>query len=166
LSLSAAEIRAIVETLQGSDWDQATVVVGDVQISVGRNGVAPTAAGPASAAQAETVAPAPAPAPPSHLPQPVVASTSPTAPVAEAPDGHVITSPTVGVVWRSPEPGAAPFVKVGTRVQPGDTLAIVEIMKLMSNISSDVAGEVIAIHVDNAGAVEFGSPLFTIRLEG
>lgn len=157
MSLSSDEIKLIVDALQASDWDQATVVVGEVQISVARHGFS-TELAPQIAAPVPREAAAVAPTAPAVLP-PATESASATPPVA----GHVITSPTVGVLWRSPEPGAAPFVEIGSRVAVGDTLAIVEIMKLMSNISADVAGEVVAVHVENAGAVEFGTPLFTIR---
>lgn len=76
-----------------------------------------------------------------------------------------MTAPSVGVFWRAPEPGAAPFVEVGSRVAAGDTIGIVEVMKLMSNVAAEVAGVVTAIHVDNAQGVQFGTPLVTIRPE-
>jgi biotin carboxyl carrier protein len=76
----------------------------------------------------------------------------------------VITAPSVGVFWRAPEPGAPAFVEVGSRVEVGDTLGIVEVMKLMSNVAADVAGEVVAIHAENASTVQFGTPLVTIRV--
>jgi biotin carboxyl carrier protein len=68
----------------------------------------------------------------------------------------------VGVFWRAPEPGAPPFVEEGAEVQAGQALCIVEIMKLMQQITADVAGIVTAIHTENGGQVEFGTPLFSI----
>lgn len=165
MSLSSSDIRVIVDALQESDWDQATVVVGDVRIAVSRRGL-PLPGEPAAGAPAASRAVAAAAAPPvtaAAMPAaPAPAAPAPAVPPA-APAGHVITAPSVGVFWRAPEPGAAPFVEVGTLVQVGDTVGIVEVMKLMSNVAADVAGEVVAVHVENAAAVEFGTPLVTIR---
>ncbi|MCW3019493.1 MAG: acetyl-CoA carboxylase biotin carboxyl carrier protein subunit, partial [Solirubrobacterales bacterium] len=77
-------------------------------------------------------------------------------------DGVLATSPSIGVFWRSPEPGAPPFVELGATVGPGDTLCIVEVMKLMQQVVAEVAGTVTRVHAENGGEVEFGSPLFTI----
>lgn len=165
MSLSSSDIRVIVDALQESDWDQATVVVGDVRIAVSRRGL-PLPGEPAAGAPAASRAVAAAAAPPvtaaATPAAPAPAAPAPAVPPA-APAGHVITAPSVGVFWRAPEPGAAPFVEVGTLVQVGDTVGIVEVMKLMSNVAADVAGEVVAVHVENAAAVEFGTPLVTIR---
>jgi acetyl-CoA carboxylase biotin carboxyl carrier protein len=169
MSLSSSDIRVIVDALQESDWDQATVVVGDVRIAVSRRGLplpgesaaGTPAASPAPRAVAAAV-PAPAAPAPAAPAAPAPAAPAPAAPPA-APEGHVITAPSVGVFWRAPEPGAAPFVEVGTVVHVGDTIGIVEVMKLMSNVAADIAGEVVAVHVENAAAVEFGTPLVTIR---
>lgn len=163
MSLSPSDIRIIVDALQDSGWDQATVVIGDARIAVARNGLAldggaaPTAPMPPAALVAS---PAPAPAP---APAPIPASAA--APEPAVADGHVVASPSVGVFWRAPQPGAAPFVEVGARVSVGDTVGIVEVMKLMNTVTADVSGEVVAVHVANAGVVEFGTPLVTIRVE-
>lgn len=173
MSLSSAEIRNIVETLQKSGWDQAVVTVGDVQISVARNGatLAGTAAVPP---QLSTTSPVPlasveASVTPGEAPLPIVsvgvAPAVATASNAPEPEGHIVGAPSVGVFWSASEPGAAPFVSVGQSVQPGDTLCIIEIMKLMNNVTADVAGEVVAIHATNASSVEYGTALFTIRLK-
>ncbi|MFJ8816577.1 acetyl-CoA carboxylase biotin carboxyl carrier protein [Amycolatopsis thermoflava] len=160
MTLSPADIKLIVGTLQDSEWDEAEVVVGDVRIAVARNG----ASLGATAAPARAAAPAPAPAAPGAAePQPVAVPAP--EPAADQGGGHVVTSPSVGVFWRAPEPGAKPFVEVGATVAAGDTIGIVEVMKLMSNVTTDVAGTVTAVHVENAGTVEFGTPLVTIRPE-
>ena len=78
-------------------------------------------------------------------------------------DLHIITSPIVGTFYRASSPGSEPFVKVGDIVDEGKTLCIVEAMKLMNEIPSDVAGEVVRIFVDNSHPVEFGQKLFGIR---
>jgi acetyl-CoA carboxylase biotin carboxyl carrier protein len=76
---------------------------------------------------------------------------------------HVITSPIVGTFYRSPSPTAEPYVKIGSKIEPGTMLCIVEAMKLMNEIPSDVAGEVVEIYVENGQPVEFGQKLFAIR---
>jgi len=166
MTLSPADIKLIVQALQESDWDQAEVVVGEVRIAVGRGSEtpvpAPVAELPADTGQDTTPAAA--------TTAPVAAP--PAAPVGEhpapAPDtgtSHVVTAPSVGVFWRAPAPGEQPFVEVGQKVAPGDTVGIVEVMKLMNNVTTEVGGVVTAIHADNAQSVEFGTPLVSIQPE-
>lgn len=167
MTLSPTDISIIMAALQESDWDAATVVIGDVTISVARNGAhldrAPLAAPAAPPVAAAPVAAAPAPAAPAAAPASPAPAAAPTAtPVGDA-GGHVVTAPSVGVFWRAPEPGAAAFVEVGATVTADGTVGIVEIMKLMNNVPAGVAGTVVAIHVENGQAVEFGTPLFSIR---
>jgi acetyl-CoA carboxylase biotin carboxyl carrier protein len=85
------------------------------------------------------------------------------APAANGEELQVVKSPIVGTFYRSPSPTGDPFVKVGDHVSQGDVLCIVEAMKLMNEIESDVAGEVIKVFVENGQPVEFGQPLFGIR---
>lgn len=86
-----------------------------------------------------------------------------TAPVAaEAPQGHVVTSPFVGTFYRRPNPDAGNYVEVGTRVEAGRALCIIEAMKLMNEIEADIAGIVEAVLVDDGAAVEYGQPLFRL----
>jgi acetyl-CoA carboxylase biotin carboxyl carrier protein len=82
------------------------------------------------------------------------------------PDGHAIESPSVGLFWRAPSPGAPPFVELGGRVAAGETVAIVEVMKLMNHVPSPVDGVVRAILVENGEAVEFGQPIVIVDPEG
>ncbi|WP_432258237.1 acetyl-CoA carboxylase biotin carboxyl carrier protein [Cupriavidus sp. TMH.W2] len=88
------------------------------------------------------------------------------APAAEAaaqlPAGHVVTSPMVGTFYRAPSPGAAPFVNVGDSVKEGQTVCIIEAMKLLNEIECDKAGVIKEILVENGQAVEYGQPLFVI----
>ncbi len=91
-------------------------------------------------------------------PEIVVAGAAPSAaPV------HVVKSPIVGTFYDAPSPGAEPFVKVGDSVEVGQVLCIIEAMKLMNEIETDVSGEVMRILVENAQPVEYGEPLFAIR---
>jgi acetyl-CoA carboxylase biotin carboxyl carrier protein len=79
-----------------------------------------------------------------------------------APEGHVVKSPMVGTFYRAPSPGAPPFVEVGSQVKEGETLCIIEAMKLLNEIESDKTGVVKEILVENGQPVEFGEPLFVI----
>ena len=93
-------------------------------------------------------------------------SPTPSAPAPEArstDDLHLVKSPIVGTFYASPSPGTEPFVKIGGYVDAGQTLCIVEAMKLMNEIESDSSGEVLRIFVENGQPVEYGQPLFGIR---
>jgi acetyl-CoA carboxylase biotin carboxyl carrier protein len=81
---------------------------------------------------------------------------------AAAPQGHVVTSPMVGTFYRAPSPGADPFVQVGDTVKEGQTICIIEAMKLLNEIECDKAGVVKEVLVENGQAVEYGQPLFVI----
>ncbi len=87
---------------------------------------------------------------------------APVAPVDAAPNGHVVKSPMVGTFYRSAAPGSPPFVEVGATVKEGDTLCIIEAMKLLNEIDADAAGVIQQILVENGQPVEFGQPLFII----
>jgi acetyl-CoA carboxylase biotin carboxyl carrier protein len=106
---------------------------------------------------------------PTPVSLPVAASggSTPAAPVpASAEEGaHIVTSPIVGTFYRASSPDADPFVEVGSRVKRGQVLCIIEAMKLMNEIESDVDGVVAKIFPQNAQAVEFGEPLFAIQVD-
>jgi acetyl-CoA carboxylase biotin carboxyl carrier protein len=88
----------------------------------------------------------------------------PAAPAADPDAGlHIVKSPIVGTYYGSPSPGAAPFVAPGDRVEKGQVICIVEAMKLMNEIESDAAGEIVKCFVTNGQPIEFGQPLFSIR---
>lgn len=93
---------------------------------------------------------------------PVAAAAAPAESGSDLPAGHVVKSPMVGTFYRSPSPGATSFVEVGQTVNVGDTLCIIEAMKLLNEIESEYAGTVKAILVDNGQPVEYGEPLFII----
>ncbi|MCR1783685.1 hypothetical protein KVF89_14180 [Nocardioides carbamazepini] len=167
-TLTADDIRRVLEALDASGWDEALITVGDLRIAVARNGGSLPLEGTAPAAPAVPTA---GPAGPSAPVAPVADTPSPipaSAPGAFTADvaGEVVTAPSVGVFWRAPEPGAAPFVEVGAHVARGDTLCIVEVMKLMSHVDAPVSGTVAHVHVENAQSVEHGAPLFTIVPDG
>jgi acetyl-CoA carboxylase biotin carboxyl carrier protein len=106
-------------------------------------------------------------APAVHMPAPVAAPAPAAAPAAEPavpglPAGHVVKAPMVGTFYASASPGAPAFVKVGQQVQAGETLGIIEAMKMFNQIEADVGGTVQAILVDNGQPVEFDQPMFVI----
>ena len=128
---------------------------------------------PGLAAAAAPASPAPAPAPASHHgvafaqaePPALPAAPAPT-PVEKAPEdtgGHVLTSPIVGTYYRSPNPQSPAFVEVGDKVTKGQVLCIIEAMKLMNEIESDVSGEIVRVLIENGQPVEYGQGLFAIR---
>ncbi len=101
---------------------------------------------------------APAPAAPVAAPAPATAA-------AANPKHHEIKSPIVGTMYRAPSPDADPYVQVGQHVEAGQTICIVEAMKLMNEIESDVSGKVIKVLVENAQPVEYGQPLIVVEVD-
>ena len=132
--------------------------IAELEIQEGEERVRITRASPSSPQPMLIQAPAPAVA--SASAPAALAVAEPAAAVEEA---HVVKSPMVGTFYRAASPGAAAFVDVGDTVAQGDTLCIVEAMKLMNEIEADAAGTIKAILVENGQAVEFGQPLFVIE---
>jgi acetyl-CoA carboxylase biotin carboxyl carrier protein len=168
-SLDVEALRQIVEMLEASDVTRLVWQRGDERLYIRRgHGPAPTIvhhAAPVSpsvspVAAVEYAAPAPA-RPSAPTPAPAPAAAAPAKP-AEKP-GHVITSPFVGTFYRTPAPDQPPFAEVGSVVKKGQVLCIVEAMKLMNEIESEMAGRVAEILVENGQPVEFGQALFRIE---
>jgi len=129
---------------------------GDLRIRLKKPGVATVIAAPR---QAEIIIPgAVSPAPASSA-----SASAPEAEVRGGEDLFLVKSPIVGTFYGSPSPGSEPFVKVGSYVESGQTLCIVEAMKLMNEIESETTGEVLRIFAENGQPVEYGQPLFGIR---
>lgn len=174
MEMDPKTIRALLDAFERSDWREMEVIIGDARLHVSRD---PTTGG-AALSSLPARSPSDASADPSapsgsgadgNGPDRPTAETAETAPVptAEAPpNGTVIKSPSVGLFWRAPAPGAAPFVELGDRVSDGDTVAIVEVMKLMNHVASPVSGVVSSILVENGGPVEFGQALVVVDPEG
>lgn len=150
MNVDTALVRELAEMLADTGLTEIEVEDGDRKVRVSRGGVA--------AAPAAFAAPAPAPAAPAPA---APAGDTPPAPAADDHAG-ALKSPMVGTVYLAAEPGADPFVKVGDNVKQGDTLVIVEAMKVMNPIVADKAGTIKAILVDNAQPVEFDQPLIVI----
>ena len=106
-------------------------------------------------------APAQAPAAPAPAAAQMAELPAPTAPAAPA--GHVVKSPMVGTFYRSSSPGAKPFVEVGSQVKEGETICIIEAMKILNEIEADKSGTISKILCENGQAVEYGQPLFLIE---
>ena len=172
--ITLAEIKEIIDLVRSEDKiEMFRFVYGGTEISISRsaegaallNGIgAPSVqAQPQPAKPAVQAAPAaPAPSPEAPVPQ---AQDAPTA-RALAPGDVEIKAPSVGTFYRRPKPGADPFVEEGANVGEGDTLCIVEVMKLMNSVKSDVAGVIKQILVEDGQAVEFGQPLLIISKAG
>jgi acetyl-CoA carboxylase biotin carboxyl carrier protein len=134
--------------------------IAELEVTEGEDKVRIAKFSPAPAAPTSTVTTAGTVTP---IALPATTSTGVTAPTVEVPAGHVVKSPMVGTFYRSPSPGASPFVEIGQTVKPGDTLCIIEAMKLLNEIEAEVGGTVKEILVDNGQPVEFGQPLFIIE---
>jgi len=160
--MNQKEIKELIEFLVEKDIAEFELERGDVKVRVKR-GVAQ-----AEVAAAHYVA-VPPPMPVAAAPAAPVTSTAaaePAAPAAGAEEEagvHIIRSPIVGTFYESPSPGAPPFVKPGDKVSIGQVLCIIEAMKLMNEIESDFAGELVKRFVSNGQPVEYGQPLFAVR---
>lgn len=159
------ELKAIVDWVNlAEDVREVSIKYGDVELFISRNRqpvAAPTTASPAP--PPAFAAPAPAVEVPA-APKPAAPTTA-----AGAADGAIgadellVKAPMVGTFYAAPKPGAPAFVEVGTKVEPGTVLCIVEVMKLMNNIEATEAGTVARILVENNQAVAFGQPLMVIK---
>src|SRR5436305_5787210 len=135
---------------------------GDLHIRLRKPSSGLVLAAPRAAAAPEIIVANPGGAAPTI---PEASATTPAPPEARLTEElHLVKSPIVGTFYGSPSPGAEPFVKVGGYIETGQTLCIVEAMKLMNEIESDMSGEVLRIFVENGQHVEYGQPLFGIRL--
>ncbi len=148
------KLKTLIELVESSGIAELEIQEGEERVRITR---APAGGGgvaaPAAAAPPPVQVTAAAAAPPA-------AAEAPAAP--EEPEGHVVRSPMVGTFYRASSPGAKPFVEVGDSVQVGDTLCIIEAMKLMNEIEADKAGVVKQLLAENGQPVEFGQPLVVI----
>ena len=143
------KVKKLIELLEESGIAEIEIREGEESVRISRHGPAQMIMQAPSAMQA---------------PASVAAvAARPAEPAADAmPAGHIVKSPMVGTFYRSSNPGAKSFVEVGQRVNVGETLCIIEAMKMLNQIEADAAGEIAAILVENGQPVEFGQPLFVI----
>jgi acetyl-CoA carboxylase biotin carboxyl carrier protein len=151
------KVKTLIDLVQQSGIAELEITEGEEKVRISR--------GVSSAPQAATVTHVVPPSPAGPVPTPA-ATGAHAAPAegeaAAAPEGHVIRSPMVGTFYRSSAPGAKAFVEVGQAVKAGETLCIIEAMKLLNEIEADQDGTVKAILVENGQPVEYGEPLFIL----
>jgi len=147
------KLKTLIELVEGSGIGELEIQEGEERVRITRSVAAAPASNPTSTVYA-TTSPANAPAP---VQVPAEAAAAPA--VSE---GHFVKSPMVGTFYRAASPGSKPFVEVGDSVQVGDTLCIIEAMKLMNEIESDKAGVVKQVLAENGQPVEYGQPLIVI----
>jgi acetyl-CoA carboxylase biotin carboxyl carrier protein len=156
VELTFSELRELVATLNQTDISELTLKSADFELTLRKPGALPMAAAPLPTAP---VAAPPAAAPSQPTPEPAAAPP----PLAVDSSLVEITSPMVGTFYRAPAPDEPAFVDVGDRIQTGQTVCIIEAMKLMNELEAEVSGEVVEILVDNAQPVEFGQTLMRLR---
>ena len=147
------KLKTLIDLVQNSGISELEISEGEEKIRIAKH---------CAAAPATTTIHMPAAA---SAPAPIAVAPAPTS-VPEAspvqPEGHVIKAPMVGTFYRASSPDASPFVEVGQTVKAGDTLCVIEAMKLMNEIEADISGVIKAIQVENGPAVEYGQPMFVI----
>jgi acetyl-CoA carboxylase biotin carboxyl carrier protein len=175
MEMSQELMKALLDAFDASDWQEMTVTIGEDRLHVSRRADG-DAGGFASAATSESTAvdgagfeaaePTAAAGPTPENPAAEDGTGGTPGQVEELPRGSVIESPSVGLFWRAPSPGAPPFIETGQAVSEGDTLAIVEVMKLMNHVTATVGGVVAAILPENGEHVQHRQPLVVIDPEG
>jgi acetyl-CoA carboxylase biotin carboxyl carrier protein len=159
--MNQKELKELIEFLKEQDIAEFELERGDVKVRIKR-GL------PSSPAETRYLA-VPTSVPPAAVGIPSTVIASPQPPVSEPvkpaveEDFHQVRSPIVGTFYEAPSPGAPPFIKLGDFVEVGQVLCIVEAMKLMNEIESDIAGEVVKKLVNNGQPIEYGQELFLIR---
>ncbi len=146
------KIKKLIELLHDTDVAEIEISEGEESVRITRGSTNQVVVQTPQMAAPQTIAA------PQASPQPLADEPS----GVTAPAGHQVKSPMVGTFYRSPSPDAAAFIEVGSEVKQGDTLCIVEAMKMMNQIEADASGKVLAILVDDGDAVEFDQPLVVI----
>jgi acetyl-CoA carboxylase biotin carboxyl carrier protein len=147
------KVKKLIELLEESDIAEIEIHEGEESVRISRN---------SSVVQSMFAAPAPVAAAPMAAPAAAPAASGAAPARAAEPEGHLIRSPMVGTFYRAPSPGAKPFVEEGQAVSSGETLCIIEAMKILNQIESDKSGKVVEILVENGQPVEYNEPLFVI----
>lgn len=146
------KLKKLIDLVQESGIAELEITEGEEKVKIVKGGAVSVTPGPAA------VAPAPA----SEVRAAAAPASAAAAEAETAPEGRVIKAPMVGTFYRSPSPDAKPFVEVGQAVKEGETVCIIEAMKLMNEIEADASGTIKAILVENGQPVEYGQPLFIL----
>ena len=150
------KIKKLIELVEESGIAELEITEADETVRISKSGPVMQGYAPMQPVMQHVISP------PQYAPMP-----DPNVPMEPAktvlPTGHIVKSPMVGTYYRSSSPGASPFIEVGQTVKVGDTLCIIEAMKLLNEIESDKAGVVQAILIENGQPVEYGEPLFIIE---
>jgi acetyl-CoA carboxylase biotin carboxyl carrier protein len=149
------KIKKLIELVEESGISELEITEGEESVRIHRGQSSPVQYAPMQYAPQPQYAPAPAQV---AAPAPAVAAAA-----TSEPSGHILRSPMVGTFYRSSSPGSKSFVEVGQKVNVGDTLCIIEAMKMMNQIESDKAGVIKQILVENQDPVEFDQPMFVIE---
>jgi acetyl-CoA carboxylase biotin carboxyl carrier protein len=163
VELSVTDLRELVAALSQSDIVELTLKSADLELTLRKPGAVVAAAAPSIAlpvAEATAATPSPLLAEPAPSVAPVA---PPATPPGKGSDLISINSPMVGTFYRSPAPEEPAFVGVGDRITTGQTVCIIEAMKLMNELEAEVSGEIVEILVENAQPVEFGQTLMLVR---
>jgi acetyl-CoA carboxylase biotin carboxyl carrier protein len=156
------KLKKLIDLVQESGIAELEITEGEEKVKIVKGGEATvTPTGPAAAPAAATAG-APAPVAPAAAAA-AAAAVAAAAPEEPTPSGHVLKAPMVGTFYRSASPESKPFVEVGQNVKAGETVCIIEAMKLMNEIEADATGMIKAILVENGQPVEYGQPLFIIE---
>jgi len=140
------KLKKLIDLVQESGIAELEITEGEEKVKIVKGGAVSVSAAPTAAL----------------LPAPAVAPAAAAAEPEPGQEGHLVKVPMVGTFYRSPSPDAKPFVEVGQAVKEGDTICIIEAMKLMNEIEADASGVVKAILVENGQPVEYGQPLFIL----
>jgi len=151
------KIKKLIDLLEESNLAEIEIKEGEESVRLARTPKGIQVA----AAPIMQAAPAPAPVMPMHGPTEAASGGTPK-PAADLPPGHIVRAPMVGTFYGSPSPDKPSFVTVGQAVKAGDTLGIIEAMKMFNPIEADVAGTVLKVMVENGQPIEFDQPLFVI----
>ncbi len=153
MAMDIRKVKKLIELVEESGISELEITEGEESVRISRGAPAVNYAAPQ----------------PMYAPAPQAAAPAPAAPVAEAapaaaakPAGHEVKSPMVGTFYSSPKPGAPVFASVGDTVNVGDTLCIIEAMKMMNEITADKAGTIKSVLAENGDVIEFDQPLFII----
>ncbi len=145
------KLKTLIDLVSESNVSELEITEAEGKVRIVKSGGAPLVM------QQAAMPPAPAPV------APVAAAVPVAAEPAAAPAGHAVKSPMVGTFYRSASPGAKPFVEVGSQVKEGETICIIEAMKILNEIEADKSGTITRILCENGQAVEYGQPLFMIE---